>query len=374
MKDDYKWCDSIESIAIIVDNDLIIQYGNRFAKYFLETDTLIGLSIEDFVDTKNIPRLGRINCYINIKKTGDRYFLFVSPCGENRWLVLLQRPEMKIDPQNDKYKIISSLGNGGTSIVHKCMSVQDGKKYAMKIIEKEKLKYDSVLLRRIQNEIRILKKIDHKHIIRLIETWENEKNIVIVMELGEEELFNKIVSSPLSYLGEKTARKYFNQVLDAVEYLHKQGIIHRDIKPENIVLINNEIKLIDFGLAKNLRANKYKRNSICGTLDYMAPEMVNRSGNYDYAADIWSLGILLYAMLYGRYPFIGSNPTEISRNIKRGKIDTEFPEYSATSSIVRDLMNSMIETDVKKRITIEQIRLHPWLNEAPKYRIGKFII
>ena len=156
----------------------------------------------------------------------------------------------------------------------------------------------------LKNEIKIQKRLTHPHIIRLYEYFQDEQNIYLVMEYAENgSLFFYIRKKmKLNKLTERESFVFFFQTCIGIDYLHKNSIIHRDLKPENLLLDKRgNIKLCDFGWSAK---EQDVRNTFCGTLDYMAPEMLEK-GKYDHRVDIWSLGILLFELLHGVAPFKG---------------------------------------------------------------------
>ena len=209
----------------------------------------------------------------------------------------------------------------------------------------------------IYNEIKIHSKLEHPNIIRLYSMNETEKEINIIMEYAKNGNLYQLISRNKTGFSEKIAFTYFIQVLNAVYFLHENQIIHRDIKPENLLIgDNNTIKLCDFGWAKQLTLKN--RSSFCGTVEYMAPEIIE-SENYDYSVDIWSLGILLYELLMGYSPFKDKTTKNIILNIKLHelKFDKEISEDC------KDLINKLLEVNKKKRINIKDILTHNFVKK-----------
>ena len=165
----------------------------------------------------------------------------------------------------------------------------------------------------IKNEIDLHSKLNHPNIIRLYSYSETEEEINILLEYAENGTLYSLIQKEKGF-SEHKAYKYFIQIVNAVYYLHQNNIIHRDIKPENILISEDDtIKLCDFGWAKELTLEN--RKTFCGTAEYMAPEIVT-SENYGFGVDIWSLGNLLYEMIFGHSPFEGKNMNSIMINIK----------------------------------------------------------
>eukprot|EP00002_Diphylleia_rotans_P003684 TRINITY_DN12569_c0_g1_i1.p1 TRINITY_DN12569_c0_g1~~TRINITY_DN12569_c0_g1_i1.p1 ORF type:complete len:382 (+),score=51.95 TRINITY_DN12569_c0_g1_i1:337-1482(+) len=213
----------------------------------------------------------------------------------------------------------------------------------------------------IYKEVFLLKLLDHPHIVKLYHVRECERQIYLVFEHIEGgELFERI--EPDVGMDERTARPYFLQLLDGVEHMHARGIAHRDLKPENLLLgSNGKLKIIDFGLAtlfKSEDGHKRFLSTDCGTPAYVAPEVLRRY--YDgQSADIWSCGVILFAMLTGSLPWEFPLPEspEFCEYI-RGNLDVE--PWHLISPLAKDLVTRMLHIDPSQRITLDNIRRHPW--------------
>ena len=205
------------------------------------------------------------------------------------------------------------LGSGAFGHVYLLVNNFTKKKYALKVINKRKLLQTYGNCELVHNEIEIHSKLNHPNIIRLYKTSENDEEIYILLENAEHgSLFNLIQKQ--NGFPESKAYEYFIQIVNAVYFLHQNNIIHRDIKPENILIgESNELKLCDFGWAKVLTMEN--RHTFCGTMEYMAPEIVG-SEKYDFGVDTWSLGILLYELLMGHSPFRAKKDKNIMLKIK----------------------------------------------------------
>ena len=264
------------------------------------------------------------------------------------------------------YTLGETLGEGAFAKVKLATHIITKEKIAIKIIDKAKLLKDNFDIKRVKKEISILKKIHHKNIIQLYEILESKHNLYIVMEYCEgRELFDYIVKH--KQLKEKEACKFFQQLINGVQYIHKEGIIHRDLKPENILLDSNlNIKISDFGLSTFYTKGQLL-STPCGTPSYAPPEMLRGEQYNGEESDIWSCGIILYAMLCGALPYAESKEDVICKKIlTHGYV---IPSFLSRSAI--DLLNGMMEIDPKKRFTIEQIIKHPWFNLVkPEMRPG----
>ena len=249
------------------------------------------------------------------------------------------------------------LGAGAYGRVYLVSHNETKEEYALKVIEKKKLlsMYGNCDI--IHNEIKIHSKLEHANIIRLYSVSETPKEINIIMEYAKNGNLYQLISRNKSGFSEQKAFRYFIQVVNAVYFLHENQIIHRDIKPENLLISENEtIKLCDFGWAKQLTLKN--RSSYCGTVEYMAPEIIG-SENYDYSVDIWSLGILLYELLMGHSPFKDKTTKNTIVNIKLHdlKFDKEI------SNDCKDLINKLLEVNKEKRFNIKDILTHNFIKK-----------
>lgn len=179
--------------------------------------------------------------------------------------------------------------------------IQTGEKVTIKILDKLQLMEDPDNLKRVEREIQILKLVKHKNIIQLYEVMETPQKIYLVMELCEGgELFDYIVSK--ERLDENQSCHFFQEIINALDYLHSQNIVHRDIKPENMLLDKTKdkisIKIIDFGISTSY-TNESLLSTPCGTATYAPPEMHKGEEYYGLLSDVWSSGVVLYAMVYG---------------------------------------------------------------------------
>ena len=260
------------------------------------------------------------------------------------------------------------LGFGAYGRVYLVKNRYTEKKYALKVINKRKLIQAFGDCRLIYNEIEIHSKLNHPNIIRLYNKQETEDEIQILLEYAEKgNLFNLIQRE--NGIDESNAFKYFIQIVNAVYFLHQNNIIHRDIKPENILFgENNLLKLCDFGWAKELILNN--RNTFCGTMEYMAPEIVG-SENYDFAVDVWSLGILLYELIMGHSPFRSKKDSTIMANIKLH--DLVFDKDINISNECKHLIKGLLDANPVKRLKLKDIFDHPWIiNNFKKEKINNY--
>lgn len=256
----------------------------------------------------------------------------------------------------DDYSILETLGHGAYSIVKYAIHRPTGRHVALKIYQKSKLLSGKKKIS-VKEEIALMKSMDHPNIVKLYQVMETDKELYLVMELiNGTSLFKYIQRKPEKRLKESECAMIFSKLISAIKYCHKNRIIHRDIKMENIMITDSlDIKLIDFGFSVKLTSNQ-RLTSFCGTPSYVPPEVIAKKVGYGVSADIWSLGILLYAMLCGSYPFKGSTEDELYCKIQRGIYNVS----EDISSSAKRLIHLMLKLDPTKRINIEEISRDPF--------------
>ncbi|XP_014261911.1 maternal embryonic leucine zipper kinase-like [Cimex lectularius] len=253
------------------------------------------------------------------------------------------------------YDIDKTIGTGGFAKVKLATHLLTGEKVAIKIMDKELLGDDYP---RVKMELQALKSISHHHICKLYQVLETPTHFFMIMEYcSGGELFDHIVEK--SKLTEAEARSFFRQILSAVAYLHKKGYAHRDLKPENILLDKDlNLKLIDFGLCANPAGGMSSHlKTSCGSPTYAAPELIQGKKYLGSQVDVWSLGVLLYALLCGFLPFDSDSIESLYKKILSGVYDE--PPWLTEQS--KNIIKNMLQIDPKNRITIDQLLVHPWL-------------
>lgn len=264
----------------------------------------------------------------------------------------------------DDFESISNraIGEGAFGEVFKVRHISTGNLYAIKMISKQKILAKNMLAQ-LRRELRIMYSLDHPYIIKLYNHFEDDKNFFLIMQLADGgALFNKLVK--VHNFDEKTTAQYMREVALAVQYLHTRdpAIIHRDIKPENIFLDKDgRVKLGDFGWSS---FSDNVRSTYCGTLEYLAPEMIDRRG-HDTRLDLWNLGVLLFELLVGRAPFQSTNQEELFSKIKSLKVG--FPKNFPDGA--KNLVKGLLKANPDERITIVQLLQHPWITQHPPLRL-----
>ena len=251
------------------------------------------------------------------------------------------------------YNLIKDIGEGNFGKVKLAKLKSTKEKFAIKILDKEKLKTQTKST--LFNEIEIISKLNHKNVIHVEKILEDSKNYYIIMEYCEKgELFDYIVNK--ERLNPAEASLFFYQLINGVEYIHKKGFAHRDLKPENLLLTKEKIlKIIDFGLCHDFDGENYLTTK-CGSPSYAAPEILKGYPYDGFKTDIWCCGIILYAMLCGYLPFDGDNNQEIFQSIVECK--PEFPDFLEDDSI--NLLIWILNSEPGERISIEEIKCHPF--------------
>jgi len=265
----------------------------------------------------------------------------------------------------DKYDMKDVLGTGAFSQVRLAECREDGHMYAIKIIDKKALKGKEDSL---ENEIRVLKRLDHRNVVKLLEAYESRTCVYLVMELVTGgELFDRIVEKG-SY-SEKDAADLIKQVLSAVAYMHDQGVVHRDLKPENLLYYSpdpdSKIMISDFGLSKMEESGVMA--TACGTPGYVAPEVLAQKP-YGKAVDVWSIGVISYILLCGYPPFYDENDANLFAQILKGEFEFDSPYWDDISEEAKDFIRSLMCVNVEHRLTCEAALDHCWITGVQSER------
>ncbi|KAJ3682894.1 hypothetical protein LUZ60_013121 [Juncus effusus] len=259
----------------------------------------------------------------------------------------------------DKYEIGRMLGQGTFAKVYYGKNLSTNQSVAIKVIDKEKISKFG-LMDQIKREITVMNVVRHVNIVQLYEVLATKSKIYFVLEyIKGGELFNKVSKGRLR---EETARKYFQQLISAVDFCHSRKVYHRDLKPENLLLDENgNLKVSDFGLSALSDSKRVDGllHTTCGTPAYVAPEVINRKGYCGAKADIWSCGVILFVLLAGYLPFHDANLMEMYKKI--GRADFKFPHWF--SSDVKKLLMRILDPNPNTRISIQRIMENPWFRK-----------
>ncbi|KAH7285248.1 hypothetical protein KP509_33G018700 [Ceratopteris richardii] len=262
-----------------------------------------------------------------------------------------------------KYELGRQLGEGTFAKVKFAKNIETGLSVAIKILDKQKIFKDK-LVDQIKREISTLKLVKHPNVVQLYEIMASKSKIYFVLEyVPGGELFSRIATK--GKLKENEARKYFQQLINAVDFCHSRGVYHRDLKPENLLLDGqNNLKVSDFGLSalpQHLRDDGLLYTT-CGTPNYVAPEVIIHKGYDGAKADIWSCGVILFVLMAGYLPFDDSNLMNLYRKIHRANL--RFPPWF--SSGARKLINRILNPNPKLRISMSQIKQDSWFKKGYK--------
>jgi len=257
------------------------------------------------------------------------------------------------------------LGEGSYGSVNKAKNKASGAMRAVKTISKAQMKN----IDRFKQEIAIMKMMDHPNIIKLFESFEDHRNIYLVMELcSGGELFDRIIES--GHFTEAQAATLMQQIVRAIYYMHENHVCHRDLKPENFLFMTkdaiekNLLKIIDFGLSCKFEPGKVLTTK-AGTAYYVAPQVL--AGRYDQLSDLWSVGVIMYVMLCGYPPFFGETDAEVLSKVRLGNFTFNAADWKNVSEDAKSLIRMLLKMNPKDRYTAEQALNHTWIKEkAPR--------
>merc|ERR1719183_1144908 len=273
------------------------------------------------------------------------------------WLVVMAAPKKMRAKSIGHYILGKTIGEGTFGKVKLGTHILTGEKVAVKILEKERI-VDVADVQRVAREIHILKLLQHPHVIQLYEIIETPRQLYLIMEYcSGGELFDHIVAS--GRVREREACRFFQQIIAGVEQIHRVNVVHRDLKPENLLLDDNRnIKIVDFGLSNTFQDGQLLKTA-CGSPCYAAPEMIAGQRYVPSLCDLWSSGVILFALVCGYLPFEDQNTAALYRKILNA--DYQAPKFISES--VRDLITRLLTTDPEQRYTVPRVRAHPWYRQ-----------
>ena len=322
--------------------------------------------MENIPQQENYPQIGKVIKIYPILSSPKTKFKHLLPLGPKIFEGLENEPNKKdFETLQDK-----CIGSGTFGSVWKVRHKITNQIYAIKVINKEYIIKEN-MLEQIKKEIEIMYKVNHPNIIKLYSHFEDDEDFCLIMEYASRGQLYSFIKKQKK-LNQISSKQYIKEIISAIKYLHSLDppIIHRDIKPENILLDNNgNCKLCDFGLAnfdiKNNDNELNKKENYCGTPEYFAPEILNKS-SCGKSVDIWAIGILLFEMLTGRPPFkIDIDKLDsYSNNSKIWKINwtDDFPR------LARDLISRILVPNPEDRLNLDQILSHQWFIDTPSLR------
>ncbi|MCQ2819024.1 MAG: protein kinase, partial [archaeon] len=256
------------------------------------------------------------------------------------------------------YKIGRIIGRGAFGKVNIGLNILTGRIVAIKSFNKKNIENENAK-NKILYETNLMRNLRHPSIVKILETFESDKYIFIIMEYISGGNLQGFVKKRRK-LNEKTAKFLFRQIIAGIKYIHSQNICHRDIKLENVLIdLNNNVKICDFGVGKHISNDFVTLKNQCGTPVYMAPEIFKGDGYYGYPVDIWSAGVSLYLMLSGCIPFNRTEKTSLQYEI----MNSPLKPIKDISNECQDLIFKLLEKDPSKRITAREVLEHPWLKD-----------
>lgn len=258
---------------------------------------------------------------------------------------------------DELYELGPKIHRGSFAVVKECRHREWDEKYAVKIIKRDKRTDEAVL-----HEVAIMNQLDHPHIVKVVDFFEEEEFYYIVMELmAGGDVFDRIIS--MNQYTEADARDLAKILLEAVNYMHQAGIAHRDLKPQNLLLRskndNATIKVADFGFSRKVHTPKSLSNR-CGTPSYVAPEIL-KNIPYDQSCDMWSVGVILYVLLCGYTPFMSEDQEQMFDRIKCGQWDFDPQDWKHVSEEAKDLIRALLDLNPDSRMTAARALRSKWI-------------
>lgn len=263
---------------------------------------------------------------------------------------------------SERYEFSKELGSGGFGVVYKALAVSSPRRR----VAIKKANPSSGAKNKLTLEIRTMKKLNHPNICQMREAFKDGLATYIIMEYCCQGDLMHVMRRSGRALKEGFASTMIRQIASALKHAHGAGVVHRDVKPGNICFAYDDAgkinaKIIDWGIASNRGLEGMK--TVCGSPEYIAPEVIDGSGTYTAACDFWSLGATLYVALSLQFPFEGGFKAKL-QNMKRGRIRFSAPEWAGVSKDVQKLIRGLLTPDVQKRMNLDAVLAHPWTNHG----------
>ena len=273
---------------------------------------------------------------------------------------MLDEAGVRTPPRIGRYSLRAVIGTGAFSVVMLAFDEENKFSLACKVVPKDRL-HSGDLHERFETEVHIFQQLSHPGIVKLFDLLKDEHNYYIFMEYCPNgELFQFIVDN--GNLTESQGRFVVREILETLQYIHSRGVAHRDMKPENLLLSDTgHVKLSDFGLSKFVGSSGMCETP-CGSPCYASPECLSGEAYNAMTSDVWSTGVILFAMLTGQLPWTKRNQVQLFQQIRAGKYNV--PEFLSESC--REFIRGLMTVDITKRLTIEQALQHPWMVAEPR--------
>ncbi|CAK9045130.1 unnamed protein product [Durusdinium trenchii] len=307
------------------------------------------------------PVLTMVNVVTVPKSQAPQIHVPVSPVPSARSTALPQRsPHAMSNKTLGHYILGKTIGEGTFGKVKLGRHILTGERVAVKVLEKDRIQ-EVADIERVAREVQLLKLIRHPHVVQLFEIIETKGQLYLIMEYASGgELFDYIVQH--QRVPEVDACCFFHQIIAGVEKIHQLNVVHRDLKPENLLLDEHKcIKIVDFGLSNRFEPNQLLKTA-CGSPCYAPPEMVSGQSYVPQMCDLWSCGVILFAMVCGFLPFEDSNTSALYKKI----LSANYSPPSFISDSVKDLIAGLLTVDPAKRFTIADVRAHAWYRQIPE--------
>ncbi len=279
--------------------------------------------------------------------------------AENQSIVEEKITKVNGEVQIRKYIKGRLLGKGGFAKCYEFINQETEHSSAAKVIPKKSL-VKSRAKQKLISEIKIHKSLHHPNIVAFEHYFEDSENVYLLIEICHNQTLNELLKRRKK-LTELEVQCYSNQIIKALKYLHSHRVIHRDLKLGNLFISEKmEIKVGDFGLATKLEFDGERKRTVCGTPNYIAPEILEGKTGHSYEVDVWSLGVIMYTLIIGKPPFETNNVKETYKRIKMGNYS--FPENAVISEPAKDLIQSILVLDPQKRPKLDEILKHDFFN------------
>ena len=280
-------------------------------------------------------------------------------------LTLTEIEEKLNDPHSTnkirKYTKGKLLGRGGFARCYEFICQDNNKVFAAKVINKQNLSTERQK-QKLRTEIKIHKSLHHNQVVAFEHNFEDSENVYILLELCQNQTLNELLKRRKS-LSEIEVQCYIIQLVKGLQYLHSHKIIHRDLKLGNLFLTDKmQLKIGDFGLATKLDYDGEKKKTVCGTPNYIAPEVIDGGSGHSYEVDVWAIGIIIYALIIGKPPFETNDIKQSYKNIK--SIVFKFPSDAKISYPAIKLIKKILVRDPKERPSFEDLLLDDFFNQG----------